>query len=346
LSDVYTSRAVVEKVMDTKMKSEFTIDSDWVGCMRSANAIAMVGATPMAQITATISTPRDPLARAYAHCEAVTRQHSRSFFLATQFLPAAKRQAIRTFYAFCRTTDDLVDVPHGSARESMHDLAEWRMAARRATATQTNPVLLAWSDIRDRYAVPQHFVEELIDGCMLDLQVCRYETYEQLRRYCYLVASTVGLVSMHIIGSADGKTFDAPTTQAAIELGIALQLTNILRDIGEDLARGRIYLPRNELAEFGYTERELNARNNNRAFRQLMQFLINRTEKLYADNVHSIAKLNPDGRMAVGSAIWLYRGILNKIQQNNFDVFSRRAHLSTLEKLLRLPGIYARINGL
>ena len=282
------------------------------------------------------------LAIAYAHCEEVTKHHSKSFYLATHFLPREKRRAIRAFYAFCRTTDDIVDLP----RTAFLNLEEWRFAARKPPSAQTNPVLLAWADAKQRYALPQQYAEELIDGCELDLRVSRYENFAQLRRYCYLVASTVGLISMHIIGSTDASGFDAPTTDSAIELGIALQLTNILRDVSEDLTRGRIYLPQDELADFGYPERDLCEQKNTEPFQRLMQFQISRTDKLYQDNFFGIAKLKQDGRMAVGSAILLYRGILGKITQNGYNVFTQRAHLSTAEKLSRLPGIYAQVRGL
>jgi phytoene synthase len=287
-------------------------------------------------------TERAELAIAYAHCEQVTKHHSKSFYLATSFLPREKRRAIRAFYAFCRTTDDIVDLP----RTAFLNLEEWRHAARKAPSAQTNPVLLAWAHTRDRYNVPQQYAEELIDGCELDLRVSRYQNFEQLRRYCYLVASTVGLISMHIIGSTDDKGFDGPTTDSAIELGIALQMTNILRDVGEDLTRGRIYLPQEEMADFGYPERDLCEQKNTAQFQGLMQFQIDRTDALYRDNLYGIAKLKQDGRMAVGSAILLYRGILNKIEQNRYNVFTKRAHLSTAEKLTRLPSIYAQIRSM
>ena len=161
-----------------------------------------------------------------------------------------------------------------------------------------------------------------------------------------LMTSTVGLISMHIIGSQDGLPFDEATTQHAIELGVALQLTNILRDVGEDLARGRIYLPLEDLAAFDYHEADLIAQTNDERFKRLMRFQIERTEGLYRDHLHGLAQLKADGRMAVGSAILLYRGILGRIVENDFDVFSRRARLSTFEKLARLPAIYRQVQRL
>ena len=311
------------------------------GCGVTTNGTQQAGAEAVHNTATIASQPKSDteLNAAYDHCEAITKDHSKSFYMATSFLPFAERRAIRAFYAFCRTTDDIVDGP----RASLVTLDEWRHAARRPAAAQTHRVLLAWADACERHHLPAQYCEELIDGCELDLRISRYDTFDQLRRYCYLVASTVGLISMHIIGSVDGKPFDGPTTQSAIDLGIALQLTNILRDVGEDLERGRVYLPLEDFARFGYTEQDLLNQVNNDSFQQLMQFQIDRTNALYADNLFGLAQLKADGRMAVGSAILLYRGILEKIVGNGYNVFTRRAHLSAAEKLLRLPGIYAQV---
>jgi phytoene synthase len=190
-------------------------------------------------------------------------------------------------------------------------------------------------------------VEELIDGCEMDLTVHRYETFEDLRAYCYRVASTVGLVSMHIIG-VNGAGQDAllAAAPAAVDLGVALQLTNILRDVGEDLSRGRVYLPQADLRRFGYDESDLRAGVIDGRFRALMRFEIDRANALYERGWPGIADLAPDGRLAVGAAISLYRGILGRIVDNGFDVFRKRAHLTAAQKVLRMPGIYRSVRSL
>ncbi|MCL5998384.1 MAG: squalene/phytoene synthase family protein [Chloroflexi bacterium] len=286
---------------------------------------------------------------AYTYCDWVTREHSKSFYLSTRFLPADIRCAIRAFYAFCRVTDDMVDVPqHGlGSSAAMNHLAEWRLAARLPAAAQCHPVLSAWADTRDRYNVPQEYVEDLIDGCEMDLRISRYETFDELRAYCYRVASTVGLISMHIIGvTGDSPTLLQQAKAAAITLGIALQLTNILRDVGEDMVRGRIYLPLADMRRFRYTEDDLCAGKIDERFRALMQFQIDRTQQLYEHGWSGIAYLKQEGRLAVGAAISLYRDILDCIVRNNFDVFNRRAHLGSLAKLSRVPLIYLRVRKL
>lgn len=280
------------------------------------------------------------LDRAFALCSEITRDHSKSFYFSTSFLPADKRRAIRAFYAFCRTTDDTVDVLSKSDAEARPFLDEWRRASRLSPGEQVNPVLAAWTAIRDRYAVPQTYVEELIDGCEMDLSIKRYETWQALERYCYCVASTVGLISMHIIGvNGDDPGLFERSRQSAIDLGIALQLTNILRDVGEDLARGRIYLPQEDLRRFGYTEQDLRAGVIDDRFRALMRFEIQRARDYYARSIPAISALKSDGRIAVAAAAMLYCGILDKIIANDFDVFNKRAHLTFREKLQRMPGI-------
>ena len=283
-----------------------------------------------------------PLAEAFRQCEALTREHSKSFYIATALLPKAKRLAIRALYAFCRSTDDIVDTTHGTARAAQ--LSDWRQQAQREWREQHSPVLKAWTWVRDQYEVPVHFSNELIDGCESDLRVCRYDTWDDLRRYCYLVASTVGLMSMHIIGTRDQSAATIAAAEAeAIELGVALQLTNVLRDVGEDLARGRIYLPREDMERFGYSEDDLRQHVNDDRFKRLMRFEMDRADALYDDSWRGLRYLQPDGRLAVGAASLLYRGILGRIHANNYDVFTQRAHLSTSQKLARLPAIWVRV---
>lgn len=280
------------------------------------------------------------LDRAFDLCSEITRDHSKSFYFSTSFLPREKRRAIRAFYAFCRTTDDTVDVLSKGESETRPYLDTWRQSSRLSASDQENPVLAAWTSVRDRYRVPQVYIEELIDGCETDLIVSRYETWEELKQYCYCVASTVGLISMHIIGvNDDDEALFNQSRQPAINLGIALQLTNILRDVGEDLARGRVYLPQEDLRRFNYSEEALREGVIDERFRALMRFQIQRARALYQQSVPAISVLKQDGRVAVGAAALLYRGILDKIIENDFDVFHRRAHLSFREKIQRMPEI-------
>jgi len=272
------------------------------------------------------------LEQGYAHADATTRQNSKSFFLASGLLPAQKRRAVRVLYAFCRVTDDIVDEGEADASGRMLD---WRARVLAPQPPADDPLLAAWHDVRTRYGIPAAYVKHLIDGIAMDMTQTRYETFHELARYCYGVASTVGLQSMHIIGYRDRSAIPY-----AIKLGVALQLTNILRDIGEDLQRGRIYLPREDLRRFRYSESDLEQGIIDDRFRALMTFQISRARALYAEAWAGIRLLAPDGRMAIAAAADLYRAILREIERNGYDVFNRRARLSAAQKLARLPRLW------
>ena len=273
--------------------------------------------------------PRPPLSlpEAYRSCYAITRKHSRSFFLSSQLLPAEKRRAVHALYAFCRTSDDLVDLPQANATQA---LAAWVALVHAPQPPPDNAVLLAWNDTLTRYAVPRTLPDELLAGIAMDLTVNRYPTFDDLWLYCYRVASVVGLISMQIIGYREGAV------DYAIKLGVALQLTNILRDVGEDARRGRVYLPREDLERFGLSADDILNGRRDEAFRSLMRFEIERAHCLYEAAWPGIALLNPDGQLAITAAAEIYRGILGKIHQSDYNVYQRRAYVPLARKLLLL----------
>ncbi len=275
---------------------------------------------------------------AYAHCNRITRHHSKTFFMASGLLPYEKRQATRALYAFCRVTDDIVDdvapIEYRQAR-----LNEWRQIVMSPTPPQDNPVALAWADAQCRYGIPRGYAEQLIDGVARDLDQNRYETFEDLASYSYGVASTVGLMAMHIIGFESNEAIPY-----AVRLGVALQMTNILRDVAEDWQAGRLYLPLDELAEFNLTEADIDAGCVDERWQAFVRYQIDRTVKLYDESWTGIQMLNRDGRVAIAAAADLYRAILSDIERHNCDVFTRRAHVKTLGKVRRLPGIWWRAN--
>jgi phytoene synthase len=280
--------------------------------------------------------PRPPLSlsEAYRICFEITRRHSRSFFLSTQLLPSEKRRAIRALYAFCRTSDDLVDQPGLNTTQA---LAAWVALVHAPRAPADNAVLLAWNDTVDRYSVPHALPDELLAGMAMDLSVSRYATFDDLWLYCYRVASVVGLISMHIIGHRDGAA------HYAIKLGVALQLTNILRDVGEDAQRGRVYLPQEDLARFGLCDDDILRGRCDAAFRALMRFEIARANRIYEEAWPGIALLSPDGQLAITAAAAIYRGILGRIRANDYDVFRRRAYVPLAQKLLLLWRVRRRL---
>ena len=273
------------------------------------------------------------LVRAYGHCEAVTRQHSKTFYMASGLLDRPKQDAIRALYAFCRTVDDIVDNAEADAPAK---LALWRHRMAHA-GPEHDPVALAWRHARLTFHVPAIYAEQLIDGVQRDMTQARYQTFAELATYCYGVACTVGLMSMHVIGFAGNQAIPH-----AIRLGTALQLTNILRDVGEDWQRGRVYLPQHELSAFGLSDEDIKAGEVTPKWRRFMKFQIERNRRLYDQGMAGVSLLNPDGRFAIQAAAELYRGILDEIERNDYDVFSRRASLSKGGKLKRLPGIWMR----
>jgi phytoene synthase len=196
-------------------------------------------------------------------------------------------------------------------------------------------VAVAWNDACARYQIPVAYAQQLIHGVAQDLHQTRYATFSDLADYAYGVASTVGLMSMHIIGFRSQEA-----VRYAVKLGVALQLTNILRDVAEDWGRGRLYLPQDELAAFGLTEDDIEKGVVTDRWRTFMKFQIDRTRQLYDEAWPGIALLEPEGRFAIAAAADLYRLILEDIEKHDYDVFSRRAYVSQWGKLRRLPALW------
>jgi phytoene synthase len=274
---------------------------------------------------------------AYQHCSDVTKHHSRTFYIASGLLPREKRRAVRALYAFCRVTDDIIDKNTDVNRRET-DLEAWRERVNLANPPHDDLVALAWADARARFNVPHGYATQLIDGVKQDLTKNRYATFDELAEYSYGVASTVGLMAMHIIGFTSEEAIPY-----AIKLGVALQMTNILRDVGEDWRSGRLYLPQDELSAFGLDESRFDTHIIDDKWRDFMRFQIDRNRKLYHDSWQGIAMLNRDGRLAIGAAAELYQAILTDIEANDYQVFTRRAHISTIGKITRIPRIWWRI---
>lgn len=276
---------------------------------------------------------------AYRHAERVTADHSKSFHFASGLLPEEKRSAVRALYAFCRTVDDIVDESADDERESKLDY--WRGMIEHGSFLDDDLVAAAWADTITRYHIPRHYALQLIDGVNRDLTQSRYQTFDELATYCYGVASTVGLMSMYIVGfkSADAVPY-------AIKLGVALQMTNILRDIGEDFRNGRLYLPREELVFYGIREQDIAEGRITDNWRQFMKFQIERTRHIYAESWAGVKMLEREGQLAIGAASVFYQGILDDIEKHDYDVFTRRANLSALGKVSRIPALWVKIKTL
>ncbi len=213
----------------------------------------------------------------------------------------------------------------------------WRQHILAPQPNRDDLVAIAWADARLRYGIPQRYAEQLIEGVARDLRQVRYNTFDDLTTYAYGVASTVGLMSMHIIGFAGPEAIPY-----AIKLGVALQLTNILRDVGEDWRAGRIYLPREELEAFGVSEAGFAAATVDDRWQAFMRFQIERNRRLYAEAWPGISLLDPDGQLAIAAAAEFYEAILGDIERNDYDVFNRRAHVGGWGKLKQIPRIWWR----
>jgi len=275
------------------------------------------------------------LRRANHYCARLTAQHSKSFYLSSALLPEAKRNATRALYAFCRVGDDLIDRSSGDPAAA---IKQWSDVALAADPQSDNPVVLAWSHARSIYRIPQRYAEQLIAGVARDLYQSRYQTFAELAEYSYGVASTVGLMSMHIVG------FSGPEAiPYAVKLGVALQITNILRDVGEDYQAGRVYLPQEELAAFGITEDQIAAGRVDDRWREFMRFQIARNRVLYQEAWPGIALLDRDGRFAIAAAAVLYRGILDDLETHDYNNFTRRSFVNKRGKVARLAQAWWRV---
>ena len=274
---------------------------------------------------------------AYEHCRQVTRRAAGNFYYAFVTLPPPRRRAIYAAYAFCRLCDDAADedLPLQEKLRLLRELRE-----RLALAYEGHPhgpVFTALADAARRYHIPMEHLEEVTRGVEMDLTVTRYPSFGALRLYCYRVASVVGLVCLQVFGYRDPRARDY-----AVDLGLAMQLTNILRDVKEDLERGRIYLPLDELAQFHYSEEDLARGVVNDAFHALMAFQAQRARAYFHSGFRLLPLLAPRSRACPAVLGGIYRRILDRLEARGFNVFDGRVSLSPREKLLLTARLWLR----
>ena len=268
------------------------------------------------------------LADSYRHCEQVARKEAGNFYHAFRVLPRGQRQGMCALYAFLRLTDDLSDGfdPTATKRKL---LANWRQQFERSlTGDYTHSIHPAFHHTIQTYGIPTQYVHDVIDGVEMDLDTASYTTFADLYRYCYRVASAVGLACIHIWGFTDDRA-----KEYAEKAGIAFQLTNILRDLGEDAARGRIYLPAEDLDRFDYAAWKLTHKQRDDHFRSLMRFQVERARSYYESSRPLAALLPSPGRAVFQVMTRTYRGLLDAIEMRDYDVFSSRVRLSQWRKL-------------
>jgi 15-cis-phytoene synthase len=288
--------------------------------------------------------PLVSLSESYEFCRQVTAEYSKTFYLASLLIPKEKRRAIWAIYAWCRRTDELVDGLK-SRFTTPETLKLWEKQLESVFAGYAvDDADVALVDTVKKFSMKIYPFRDMIAGQLMDLHRSRYETFEELDLYCYRVAGTVGLMTTDIIGLESNELAapwekDKPydPSQEAIALGMAMQLTNILRDVGEDAQRGRIYLPLEDLKRFNYTEDDLMKGVVDDRWRALMRFQIQRAREYYNKAEKGIRYLIPDSRWPIWAALMFYQGILDAIERNQYDVFTKRAFVSKGGKVVYLP---------
>jgi 15-cis-phytoene synthase len=290
-------------------------------------------------------TPAPPqLVMAYSVCRGITRSSAKNFYYAFLVLPRRKREALCAVYAFMRRCDDIADDATLSLQDRRQKLDTWLAALHRAQQGEPtdDAILLALTDAQRRHSIPAGLLDELALGTSMDIEdgaedaqttsapglTIQYKTFEDLRLYCYRVASVVGLVCIHVFGYRD------PAAEPLAErCGLAFQLTNIIRDVKEDAGMGRIYLPEEDLAKFGLQSSELLATPDPARFRPLLALEADRAREFYASGEALIPYISEDSQPALWVLVTIYRRLIDKIAEKQYDVFTAKVSLSTSEKL-------------
>jgi 15-cis-phytoene synthase len=274
------------------------------------------------------------LRAAYGVCRHIARSAAKNFYYGFLVLPAAKRNAISAVYAFMRRADDISDDPTLPMEQRRQKLDEWINGLRRVTEGEStdDPVLLALADAQMRCNIPLELLEKLVHGTFMDVpendKPLQYESFEQLYDYCYHVASVVGLVCIRIFGYRDAKA-----ENLAERTGVAFQLTNIIRDVKEDLQLGRIYIPREDLSRFGVEAHALGNGSAAAVLRPVLAFEAERAREYYRAADELLPLVEEDSQPALWALVQIYRRLLERIAQRDYDVFSQRVSLSTAEKM-------------
>lgn len=259
---------------------------------------------------------------AYRYCRRLTHRAGPHFSVGFRFLPPSKENAIYAVYAFCRYADDIVDEAQEAALEDL--LRAWQEELDRCYQQKpTHPITIALADAIKKYPIPKKGFEGLIEGCRMDLLYNRYPTFDSLMVYCDLVATTIRDLSLPVFGYRDPKG-----VAYGRALSTALQLTNIVRDLGEDLGRGRIYLPLDEIQKAGYSEAELTARVKNDAFLRLMAFQCGRIRDYFDESAKLIPCIEEDARVSVSLMRNVYLALIGRIEKEPFAVLDRPIRLS------------------
>ncbi|MBI4300871.1 MAG: phytoene/squalene synthase family protein [Chloroflexi bacterium] len=269
---------------------------------------------------------------AYEYCRRLTKERAKNFYYASITLPREQRKAIYAAYAFCRHCDDYSD-DDLAYEQKLVLLAGYRESLAKAfDETPSDPLFSALRDTAEKYHIPKKYFDEIISGVEMDLSLRRYRTFDDLFTYCYRVAAVVGLICVQIFGYKDPRA-----QEYAVDLGVAMQLANILRDIKEDAGRDRIYIPQEDLQRFGYSEQDLLRGMINQPFVEMMRFEVERARDYFERGSKLLPLLPLRSRACPAVLRGIYKAVLGRIEQGNYDVYSQRMRLRTREKL-RLTG--------
>jgi phytoene synthase len=283
-----------------------------------------VSIAPAAVLTTTV-------AESYRYCRDVARKRAKNFYYSFLLLEKPQRDAMCAIYAFMRYCDDLSDDPANTDKKWLRQsIAQWRLELNRALAgeVESNPIWPAFHDTVQRYNIPHRFFHEMIDGILSDLEPREMQTFEELYRYCYHVASVVGLTIIHIFGFNNMRAL-----LLAERCGVAFQLTNILRDVREDAELGRVYLPLEDLARFGVTTEQLRSGVEDEAFRGLMRFEAVRARKYFEDSAPLEKLIRPRSRRSLWALREIYVTLLARLEKADFPVLTRRINVPAAMKL-------------
>lgn len=265
----------------------------------------------------------------------ITRKYGKSFYFASHFLKKEKKIAAYAVYAICRISDESVDDKKNS--QDFENLARigQKISSAYQDAPLNDPLLAVFQQTINRYRIPKKYFDVLLEGMRMDLYKSRYDNFKELYDYCYKVAGVVGLIMLEIFGYTNPRAADH-----AVDLGVAMQLTNILRDIKEDFYRDRIYLPRDEMQRFEVSQADISDSLNNDNFKALIKFQISRSREYYKKAKQGIKMLSDlNSRLVVLAMADIYAGILTSIERNNYDVFAKRACVSIPRKIIAVSKV-------
>ncbi|GJN39414.1 hypothetical protein PR202_gb28531 [Eleusine coracana subsp. coracana] len=287
--------------------------------------------------------PRNGLKEAYDRCGEICEEYAKTFYLGTLLMTEERRRAIWAIYVWCRRTDELVDGPNANYITPTA-LDRWEKRLEDLFAGRPYDMLdAALSDTISRFPIDIQPFRDMIEGMRSDLRKARYKNFDELYMYCYYVAGTVGLMSVPVMGIApESKATTESVYSAALALGIANQLTNILRDVGEDARRGRVYLPQDELAQAGLSDEDIFKGVVTNRWRNFMKKQIKRARMFFEEAERGVTELSQASRWPVWASLLLYRQILDEIEANDYNNFTKRAYVGKGKKLLALPVAYGK----